>query len=407
MADTLVDGDLDNNVPFAGNALWGAYYIDKDIGVIISVNSNNDIAYWRTTNAGVSWGTDNVIKAGTASNVSCWFDKETPGDTGDVVHIVWMDSVSSDLFYNNLDISTNTLGTERTISSTLTVNGTPGLNKICVTKTVSGNIICAYSTQVDIECKKSTDLFASVNTDIADVFEQANQEDKVLLFPADTSDPDDACAIFWDRGVDEISIKIYDDSGDVWDETTDASMGSMADDISFRNMDGAIRHSDGNLLMSAHSDNDSAGDDLKTWDVAVDTVGAGNATITAKTNVFTDQAESAQVAVVINQQTNDVYIAYLKGGTWVGSVDVVFHKSENGMTTWGGENEYSEEVADDNRMLHGGRTVGDDGGRIQFCWFNDDLNDIYVNLVNDIEIAAAAGGPTIPVFDYYHNQARL
>ena len=93
----------------------------------------------------------------------------------------------------------------------------------------------------------------------------------------------------------------------------------------------------------------------------------------------------------INQQNNDVYCAYLKGGTWLSAVDVVFHISTNGMTGWGTEQAYSEDTAADLRIVCAGRTVGDNGGRYQPAWFDTTLNDIFINENNDVEIAAVAG----------------
>jgi hypothetical protein len=55
-------------------------------------------------------------------------------------------------------------------------------------------------------------------------------------------------------------------------------------------------------------------------------------------------------------------------------------------------------VTDDYRIMHGGRTVGDDGGFVQWSFFDDDDVAIYVNLVNDIAIAASAvvdNSPTV------------
>ena len=43
----------------------------------------------------------------------------------------------------------------------------------------------------------------------------------------------------------------------------------------------------------------------------------------------------------------------------------------------------------------GGRTVGDSGGRIQWSFFDDDDADVYVNLVNDIEIEGPPPPPSV------------
>ncbi len=179
---------------------------------------------------------------------------------------------------------------------------------------------------------------------------------------------------------------MYDDSGDSWTETSIA--GSMVDDASHINMDGAVRHSDSHVLLAAHSNDDSTTDDLRTWDLTVDSI--ASPTVTAKANVVTDQAESGQAAVFINQQADDVYVAYLKGGQWNVTVDVVYHISTDDMDSWGAEQAYSEQAADDVRRVQAGRVVGDDGGRYQPAFYDDDDTDIFVNEVNDIEIAGGS-----------------
>jgi hypothetical protein len=252
---------------------------------------------------------------------------------------------------------------------------------------VNGNLLVAFSTQVEIECYRSIDSGANW-TDRADVFETATEEDWVLLFPADV-DAGDCCALFWDRSANAISVKMYDDSANTWTETAISS--GMTFDALHMNMDGAIRHSDNHLLMAAHSFNDNAFDDIHTWDLTVNSI--ASPTVTAKTDVVTDQGESAQVSVHINQQNDDVRVAYLKGGTWEATVDAVYHLSTDDMGTWDAESAYSEAAADDLRLVHAGRTVGDAGGRYQPAFWNDDLNDIFVNETNDVEIAAADGAP--------------
>lgn len=382
MADTTVSTAV-SSVLDDRDVLWGPYWVSPSIGYIIYVNSYSDLSYARTTNSGNTWSLTTIEK-GTCVKASCWFDKETPDISGNKLHITWLDSATNDCYYRNLDLSTNTLGTKRTVDSTITVDTAPLNNRICITKSLSGNILVAFSTQTEIECYKSTDEFATSPTNISDVYETATEEDYCLLFPANTGDNNDAAAIFWDRSANIISLKMYDDSANSWSETTIAS--SVFESINYRNIDGAVRHSDNHILIAFHSNDDTTTDDLMTYDLTPNSI--ASPTVTAKTNVFTDQAESAQVGIIINQQNDDVYVAHLKGGTWLTSVDVVFHKSTDDMSTWGTEQSYSEAAADDNRLVSGGRTVGNAGGRIQWVWYNDDLTDLFINEVNDIEISS-------------------
>lgn len=387
MADTLVAG-APHPASDEVQTPWGPYWSSTSIGVVIFMDSGQDVSFARTDDSGASWNITQIFN-GQAVQVACWYDKETPGNSGTLIHIAWPDFIGDDfVYYITVDVSDGSVGTQRTVDGTVTVAGSSTLNRIAITQTVSGNIIVAFSTQTEIECYKSADNFATAGTDIADVFETATEEDWCLLFPAATADDDDVCALFWDRSADEISLKVYDDSGDAWTEKSIS--GSMTNDFAHINMDGSVRHSDSHILMAAHSNDDDAGDDLMTWDLTVDDPTAANCTVTAKTNIFTDQAEAAQVSVWINQQTDQVRIAYLKGGTWLATVDVVYHISNDGMGSWGGEQAYSEGGPDDFRVVHAGRTVGNAGGRYQPSFYDDDEIDIYINEVNDTEIAAAA-----------------
>lgn len=390
MADTLVESSVDGNTE-TGQLLWGPYWSDPMTGMIIwSESTGSDLNYTRTTDGGSTW-VDGVIDNIDLLNSACWYDKETPGDTGTLIHIAYIDGTLGDsVNYVNIDVSDATIGTIRVVDGTITASSA-ALNRITITKTRSDNIMVAFSTQTEIECYKSSDQFATAGTNIADPYESPTEEDWLFLFPANTADDNDAAGVFWDRSADVLSIKMYDDSANSWTETTIQT--GMVDDLSFPQYDGAIRHSDGNLLVAAHSDADTTGDDLLTWDIAVDSI--ASPTITAKANVFTNQSESIQAAVMVNQQNDDVYIAHLKGGVFGSSLEVVYHKSEDGMDTWGAENEYGQDAPDDNRLVKGGRSIDDSGGRIQWVWYNDDLLNIYVNLVNDVEISPSSEGDAI------------
>jgi hypothetical protein len=384
MADTSVSGDA--SIECGKSGIFGPYWVDTLQGVVVWIDGTTDISYSYTDDGGATWS-KTEIQAGTAQEVACWFDKETPGDTGTLLHITWLDSASNVCRYVAIDVDGGTQGTIRLIAS-VTVSPSTSAGIVGITKTVSGNLIVAYSASGGDDVRRSTDLFVSSNDSRTSLFEGA--ADYVLLYPANTGDDDDACALFWDISADAISIKMYDETANTWTETAIAS--SMVEDL--RNgWGGVIRHSDNHLLVAAHTGVDVATDDIKTWDITVDSI--ASPTVTPKTDMVTNVAESGGIAMMINQQNDDVYIAYLKGGTWRSTLDVVYHKSDDGMATWGSEQAYSEDTADDLRVVHCGRTVGDDGGRVQFFFFNDDTTEVYVNLTNDIEIAAVSVGGRI------------
>ena len=387
MADTVVQSSAANSQE-TRETLWGPYWADEDNGIIVYGHSSNDLYKAVTSDGGANW-TNSSVYTGTIKRMSAYYDKETPGNTGTLVHIAFMDVTASNLYYINVDASDGTAGTLRTVDSTISVNSTDNLNRLTIGQTVSGNLLIAGSTQAELICYKSTDDFATAATSINDVMETANQEDHCLIFPANTADDNDATAIFWDRSANELSVKMWDDSAGTWTETSIS--GSMTDS-NYTNMDGATRHSDGHLLLVAHSNDDHTTDDLRTWDINPSSI--SSPTVTAKTNVFTNQGESAQAAICINQQNDDVYVAYIKGGTWLSSTDVVFHKSTDDLSTWGTEQAYNETSADI-RRVSGPRSIDDSGGFVQWSFFDDDLTESLVNLVNDVAIAAASGSHSL------------
>jgi len=395
-ADTAVDIDAHFNLD-TQNGLWGPYWINESTGIILFIDSLNDISFSKTGDNGTTWD-KTVIVAGTTQNLAAWFDKETPGDSGTEIHVVWLDSAggvgSSEAFYVNIDVSDGSQGTIRTINNTLDVDTNAQTNRIAITKTVGGNLLMSFLADApgtNIETYRSVD--DGVNwVDRADFYESSNPPDYLYLFPANTDDDNDVAGIYLDESSGQITNKMYDDSGNSISETF-ISTGNSADPIHY-NMDAAVRHSDGHILVAAHSDDDTAGDDLRTWEVSPNTT--TNTWDIPRANIFTNQDQSAQVALMINQQNDTVYAAYLKGGAWTGTVNVLFVNSTDGMDTWSNIINYSEAAADDNRLVQGGRSIGNSGGRIQWSWYNDDLTDIFVNLVNDIEIASI----TIPDTSY-------
>ena len=390
MADTTVDANVFTTTYLRNLGLQGPYWIDTQTAIIVFIDSGTDISFSRTTDGGTNWS-NTVIVAGDVNNFVCWFDQETPGDSGTEVHIAWLDETDGTAYYVNVDISDGSKGTIRTIDSGITVASTSSDNRIALTKTVGGNLLMALSTQTEIECYRSVD--SGVNwVDRIDVFETATEEDWCLLYPASTTDDNDVAALFIDRSAQRLTVKMYDDSANTWTESS-ANFVVAVPNQTYINMDGAVRHSDGAILCAIHKQVDSAVDDLKLIEWTTNSISTPVRTI--KTDIYTDQDESAQASVIINQQNDDIYVAYLKGGTWTGSTDVVFHKSTDDGLNWGAEQSYSE-TTDDYRLVHGGRTIGSSGGRVQWSWFNDDLNDIFVNLVNDLEIVADIGTTVLP-----------
>jgi len=394
MANTTVNNAVSSGLANLGG-VWGPFWVDTLIGVVVFQDSGNDLSYARTINGGTSWATT-VIHVGTMNDLACWFDKETPGDTGNLLHIAWIDQANTDALYQTLNIATNTLGTRRTIDNTFTSSATAAENFISITKTRNGNLLVNYRLRNnEIETYRSIDAGVTW-TDRTDAWETVADYELNFLYPANTGDDADAISIYFKRSTAELSIKMYDDSANTWTKTAWFTTASTPTATVIRQtFDAAIRHSDNHLLVAIHNFQDDPTDDLLIYDINPNSI--ASPTITAKTSIFTNQAEAGNAGIIIDQNLNesgnyDVYVAYGKSTTYTTDTLIVFHKSSDGMTSWGSEQAYSQTGANI-RMIGRSHTISPTGGRIQWAYNEATLNDILVNLVNDV-IVPAAGGAT-------------
>lgn len=389
MADVRVDSSGFSTLYSAARRL-GPVWTDDNTGYLIYIDGSSDIVYRKTITGGASWGSRVVIDATSAWAVDLWFDKWTPGDSGTLIHIWWVESLTDDVHYRTLDTATDSLGVDRTVFNGSSFSTIPGRNYQAVTgtKAVGGNLYVQFWGDGDGEhgFYRSADGITWVSrTDGAD----GNEADEVLLFPdADSADNQDVAMVYWDRSADEISLKKYDNSGNSWSETSIS--GSMIDVTGSMQMSGLVRHSDGKLLLFAWNRIDYSESDLMVFEIDLATP-----TITPKTNVVTDSDDCVCVAAFIDQNNDHLYCSYLGqddgAQTYGSSLQAHYKKSTDGAASWTAETTYQADSADDERYISAGHsTPGAAAGRFQPMFFNDDLNDLFVNKDNSVAISAAA-----------------
>ena len=398
MVDTVVDAFALNDVELSGGT-WGPYWIDDQIGAIAFISATT-FSVWRTTNGGSSWTENAVDSSASARHVAAWFDQETPGDTGTILHLVCLDSVGADgtneFYYRDFDISDGTFGTRRLIQGGLTVSTFEQTNKTAITKTRSGNLIAAYRTVSGPTSgvERSTD--GGVTWDVrTDVFE-SSADAFVVFFPADTDDDDDAVCLFV-HNTDLLTIKMYDETANSWTEFG-TNVFSCDNTGGLRRLfDASVRHSDGHIVVAGWNLENNAAADLQVADLTVDNI--TTPAISNEVDILTNQDDAGGTpGVFINQQNDDVYVGYIKGTAFFATVEMFYQLSTDDLASWDGEVAMSEDGLKDIRSSHAGRTVGDDGGRFQPSWFVDGDFDVLVNETNDVVIAAVEGGaPALPV----------
>jgi len=117
---------------------------------IFYIDSTSDLVYIKSTDSGKTWGTAQIIEGVDAYiSVSVWYDRWTIGDTtGNLIHMIGIDSTNTEATYFVLDSSTDTLGTNNntvidTANTAITPPNSGGSCSICKGK--DGDIHCGYS----------------------------------------------------------------------------------------------------------------------------------------------------------------------------------------------------------------------------------------------------------------------
>ncbi len=380
----------------------GVFWTSPTVGYVIYPNTGADLVYRKTADGGATWGAAQAVVAAAACDAfmyDCWADWQTSGDAGTKIHIAYISRDLNQIRYVYLDTSDDSVGGNDLIEAcqgtgTFNVVIGFGATMVSISKTRGGNLVVALAYQDNAPTYFSsfyTSPDADTWTSKASPYEAYG--DNCLLFPANLADNQDVWGVYWDADAEAISLKTFDDSGNSWSEQ--AISGGMVPSILSMQMDGAIRLSDGHLILAAWSGFNVATADLMTWDIN----GAGS--ITAKTNVITDTAEYALVSVFVNQANDDIYVAYAGGTDFTTLVKVFYQLSQNGGGSWDGQAAMQANVEDDERWISAGTAKKEWGGKFQPVWFNDDLNDLFTNTDNGISIAAvvavAVGGGAIAI----------
>lgn len=302
-------------------------------------DSDGDLHCTTSTNYGVTWAVPTgtfLIKVGTITQFAVWYDKWTPGDSGNLIHICYADEIADTIWYRTIDTTNNTVSAEVTVGSAAVIESSSSC--MSIVKTHAGRIAIAYDvsgTGVN-GCVKSNDYPPTGFTAINNGLHEGAVSDYYALFPSNETDPADFCAGFWDRSADGISIKTYDDSANTWSEVVLAADGTMAEPSagSATNWSIATRLSDSHTILVAWNNNNNAGSRLRAWDITNGT------TFTALTDVLptTPFGNQNGAAVSLDGASNiTVYYVGSSDGSETTTKRTYKRVSSNAGTSWSAE----------------------------------------------------------------------
>lgn len=322
-------------------------FTTKDIGYLFYTDSSNDFVYKKTTNGGLTWAAPVAISGNeTIVGYDVWYDQWTPGDTGRIIHIWWFGTSGDDVTYHSLNTTNDSLSSPVVIFAGGTAVAGRG-TFVSGAKMRGGNLLCCF----DIDAGAETGTYRSTDNGATWASRTNLIEatlDLALVFPGNEADPQDAWILYHDDSTQEFTVKVHDDSAN-----TNSESGSLAtivpgitDLTGQHHWTGAIRHSDGHLLVALWTERDSANGDFRCWDIS----GNGVGQTVEKTVLALNKDDSYYPSMFIDQRNNIVYVAYVGKSDGLETLDttasVYTAKSSDGMVTWTMDTVYSATGSD-------------------------------------------------------------
>ena len=392
--DITVDSSVENALNLIAQPR-SLVWINSTTGYIFFADGGIDLHYRKTTDSGATWATEVNIKTGTVVKFVIWYDKWTKDDTGDVIHIAFVDRISDDILYNSFSTSDDTLDGELIVFNGASASGIGWQNGgISIVKARGGNIYVGgwIDNNGENGFFRATDSPATSFTARTDTgFIEGIEVDRIMFLAGNEADSNDIWSIYQDVSANEMTLKVYDNSANTWNESS--VIDSIDETSIFFGFDSMDRHSDGHAILVLWNEQRSATGDLAVHDITNIT------TFSEKTDVVSNSDVFGIVGLLINQQNDDLYVDYNDG---LNPGQIVYQKSTDGGGSWDGELAMS--VTEDNhRLVMGGTSVGDDGGRWMPVWFNDDINALLTNFDNAINISAVSGDTFPQWFDNSSN----
>jgi len=376
-SEVTIDGTLDNT-DTEYNPSPSGVFISDTVGYVFYIekwsSNNRQVSYRKTTNGGTSWGSPVSISTDLDwRNVAIWYDKWTPGGTGDKIHIAAVNDDNPDVQYRWL----NTTDSDSLRSSWVSIfdvgswgvpNGGPS-----IVNSTDGILYVSGFGGTTSGVYRSTNNGTSW-TGITPSYYFDEGDDHAQLLPLSGGD---ILCIYHD------TTTITTDWGRwfVWDEETDAwnssanQLAVWTGNSNYPAVFGAsLYKTTGDVYLAANMDPGDATNNLKSYffDESV-------RAFTTKTDVYNNiGADGTDVKIFVNEDNGDVFGVYGRGGA---SAQIYYKKSTDGMETWGDETQVSTN-ADDHRIVRP-NFMSDE--RVYAFWYNDDTDALLGNSACDIK----------------------
>jgi hypothetical protein len=343
MADVTVDAAAHANTLRGMRSL---VFTHPDTGYFFFIDGDVDLKYTKTTNGGLTWGVPVAVSA--ADDIvafDVWYDQWTPDIMSRDIHIWYFGiTATDDASYKRLNTVNDTLSGLVTVNAETSAVAGRGIF-ISGARMRGGNLYCAYDIDAGAELylARSTDNGAtwSARTDVVEA-----TLDQAWCYPGNEADPNDAWFVYYDASATAITLKVHDDSANTNTEsaTIQTQTAGVTDLTGQYPNAGAIRHSDGHLILASWSLRDNASGVFNVYDIN------GTGSVTTLTSLAASIDDCYYPSVFIDQRTDDIYIAYVGLTTGAETLDttagVYYAVSKDRGATWTQDIAYSATASD-------------------------------------------------------------
>lgn len=329
MPEVIVEAAMLNGQARGMRAL---VFVNQYVGYMFGINGDSDLDYMKTTDGGRTWAAAVDVYTGSVDSFDVWYDQWTPGDTGRMIHIAFTENGTDDVSYFRFNTNNDTKTTIVDVFAGTSAVLARGVFT-SITKARGGNLYVAF----DMDAGAETGFYRSVDSGVTWTARTNCVEatlDQCMLFPANGADPNDIWILYQDADANQLTLKEYDDSANSFSESGADSMIVNGTDFTGQyGFSGAIRHSDGHLIVAYFNEFDSATGDFLVRDVAA--IGS----ISALTDLTANIDDMYYPSVFLNQDQPDwIYVAYIgksDGSETLGTTAGVYYAlSKDRGLTW-------------------------------------------------------------------------
>jgi hypothetical protein len=395
----MADISIVTSVAITLRGMRGLVFTTNLIGYLFYTDGSNDFVYKKTTDGGITWAAPVAISGNdTIVAYDVWYDQWTPGDTGRCVHIWYFGVTTDNIKYRRLcTVDDFLLAAVDVLVTTSAVAGRGTF--VSGAKMRGGNLLACW----DIDAGAEHGTYRSVDNGVTwgartDLVEATL--DQGWVYPGNEADPNDAWIIYYDASATALTLKMHDDSANTNSESaTIQTQTSGITDLSGQYPNaGAIRHSDGHLILASWSLRDNASGVFNAYDIN------GTGSIVSLTALATNIDDCYYPSVFIDQRNDWIYIAYVgksDGSETLDTTASVYHAiSKDRGVTWSKDNLISASGSDWRGCwtpLSGPRftAVWQDISSLALMTNNDNSHEVLGPIMNNYQHVRARDGISV------------